>query len=370
MPESFLLTRVLLRFDSEAGHLSGDLSAVVLTPDGSLWVGSDEALTVERLSPVAPNIYGNHHSFAIEEFVELFEQEAEIDIEGLAYVDHYLWLTGSHSTKRKRVKGKATEKDIERLTTLETELNRYLLVRIPFVAGALRQSCTHPEQPDRRLNAGCLQKTEQRNILMEALQDDPHLGPFVTFPLPGKENGFDIEGFAIVPSDSGDRHRVFLGLRGPVLRGWAIVLAIEIVEDTPGVLTLRELEKNGDVYRKHFVDLNGMGVRELCLLGDDLIVLAGPTMDLEGAMRVFRLRHFLQRDDQSIHAQFEDDVDVLFDLPFRFGSDHAEGLALFPCFERPDQLLVVYDTPDETRQPEPNAVFADVFRLTQQKGRS
>ncbi|MNG03413.1 hypothetical protein D3C84_864920 [compost metagenome] len=35
-------------------------------------------------------------------------------------------------------------------------------------------------------------------------------------------------------------------------------------------------------YRKHFFALNGLGFRDLCTSGDDLLILAGPTMDLDG----------------------------------------------------------------------------------------
>jgi hypothetical protein len=42
----------------------------------------------------------------------------------------YLWLVGSHSTKRKKTKGKDPDKDIEILAQIETEVNRYLLARI------------------------------------------------------------------------------------------------------------------------------------------------------------------------------------------------------------------------------------------------
>jgi hypothetical protein len=48
---------------------------------------------------------------------------------------------------------------------------------------------------------------------MDALADDPHLGFFVGAMIPGKENGFDVEGLAFY------QNRIFLGLRGPVLRG-------------------------------------------------------------------------------------------------------------------------------------------------------
>jgi len=356
MPEGFLLSRVLLRFDNTSSDLLKELSAVALTPDGSLWVGSDELLGVERLSPIEPYIYGNHQQFAIADFVDLFNQKDEIDIEGLDYTNHYLWLTGSHSTKRKRAKGKDPEKDIQRLTEVKTELNRYLLVRIPVINGQLFKSCSHPDDPDIELTAACLEKTEQGNLLVEALKEDVHLGPFIAAALPSKENGFDIEGLAV----HGDR--VFLGLRGPVLRGWAMILELEVTETQPGTLTLKAIGEAGQLYKKHFVDLDGLGVRELCLDGDDLIILAGPTMTLEGAMRVFRLKDVLDLEGDTLSGQDSGQLTVVFDLPFARGSDRAEGLSLFPCLGQPNSLLVVYDSADAARIAE-NAVFVDVFRL-------
>jgi hypothetical protein len=46
MPESFLLGRLLLQFNSEAADIITDLSAVALTPDGHLWLGSDETTSI------------------------------------------------------------------------------------------------------------------------------------------------------------------------------------------------------------------------------------------------------------------------------------------------------------------------------------
>lgn len=57
----------------------------------------------------------------------------------------------------------------------------------------------------------------------------------------------------------------------------------------PGRLRLRELD-DGRPYRKHLLDLDGLGVRDLCPHSDDLLVLAGPTMDLDGPVRLFRWR--------------------------------------------------------------------------------
>lgn len=357
MPKPFLLTRVLLRFESPSEDLVGNLSSAVFTPDGSLWLGSDEGITVERLSLVEPYVFGKHQPFSLADFVELFNQEDEIDIEGMDYENNYLWLTGSHSTKRKKTKGKNLQKDLDRLATIKAEPNRYLLARIPVVNGELLKSGALPDHPEKKLTAACLQKTKDENILIEALKDDCHLGPFLSFPLPSKENGFDIEGLAV------HQNKIFLGFRGPVLRGWAILVEIEVEEKEPGVLTLKEIGEEGKLYKKHFVNLNGLGVRELCLKGDDLIILAGPTMDLEGSLRIFRLKNALEHPSNSLSSQESGDLELVFDLPFNIGADHAEGLALFPCLGESDSILIVYDSPDEARKVQPDAVYADVFRL-------
>ncbi|PZD70960.1 hypothetical protein C1752_08662 [Acaryochloris thomasi RCC1774] len=357
MTQPFLLSRVLLQFSSKDEDLIGELSAITLTPDGSLWVGSDEFLTLERLSLVEPYVYGQHQPFEISDYIDLFNSDDEIDIEGMDYAEPYLWFTGSHSKKRGKSKGKKPEKDIENLAEIKTDLNRYLIARIPVFQGEPLRSSSHPTDPDRTVAAAMLQKADTGNQLMEVLQTDPHLGPFIEMDIPSKENGLDIEGLAAC----GDK--LFLGLRGPVLRGWAVILEIEVEEAESGILSLKEISKDGAKYRKHFVNLNGLGVRELCLRGEDLIILAGPTMDLEGAMQVFQLKDVLEHSDNTLWDQSADDLELLFDLPFTIGSDHAEGLALIPCLGQPEALLVVYDSPSAARRRQPYTVMADIFRL-------
>ncbi|MBW4678808.1 MAG: DUF3616 domain-containing protein [Microcoleus vaginatus WJT46-NPBG5] len=354
MAEGFLLSRVLLRFAPEFTDILGDLSAAALTPDGSLWVASDETTTIERLSQLEPCIFGEHKRFAIGDFIELSNEKDEVDIEGMDYTNHYLWFIGSHSTKRKKTEGNEPEKDIQRLAEVKTELNRYLLGRIPVFKEQLFKSCSHPKNSEEKLTAGCLQKTDS---LLTILKNDSHLGSFIAAGIPSKENGFDIEGLAV----RGDK--VFIGLRGPVLRGWAIILEIEIEEPKPGILALKAIGSEGERYKKHFVQLNGLGVRELCIDGKDLIILAGPTMELEGNLRLFRLKNALELSGNSLFSQESGQLEVLFDLPFILGADHAEGLALFPCLGQPNSLLVVYDSPDVGRKVEEHGVFADVFKL-------
>ncbi|MGC1306177.1 MAG: DUF3616 domain-containing protein [Phormidesmis sp.] len=358
MPNGFLLSRVLLQFDSKSDDLIGEISAIAMTPDGSLWVGSDELLVIERLSEVAPCIYGDHQRFHSSDFVELLDQASEIDIEGMDYSDGYLWLVGSHSAKRNQPKGKKYKKDIQSLAEVETDANRYLLARIPIVNGQPAKSYRASDRAEDALTAASLRERDGRNLLMEALAEDPHLGPFVKMNLPSKDNGLDIEGLAVCGQ------RIYLGLRGPVLRGWAVILELELAEGEPGTLVPKAIgDRKGEIYRKHFVNLNGSGIRELCLYRDNLIILAGPTMEIEGAMQVFQLKNLLSHSNNTLWDQNEDDLSVLFDLPFTPGVDHAEGLALFSCLGYDDALMVVYDSPSEERRPGKTSLFADVFRL-------
>ncbi|HEY9811462.1 MAG TPA: DUF3616 domain-containing protein [Halomicronema sp.] len=354
MPENFLLSRVLLRFQPNFSALLQDLSAVTFTPDGSLWVGSDETTHLERLSPAESCIFDNHCSFNLGDFITLPNESEEIDIEGLCYQEGYLWVVGSHSPKRKKAKGKSSEDDMERLATLKTEKNRYLLARIPCQNGQLFKSI---DDDKFHLNAACLETTPTGNLLTDALIDDPHLGLFIKAGIPSKENGFDVEGLAVC----GDK--VFLGLRGPVLRGWAVILELQLEELETGILGLKKIGNQGELYQKYFLDLNGLGVRELCFDGEDLIILAGPTMTLDGDLRIFRWHQVLNHTEHTLIPQNSEQLEVLFDLPFKIGGDRAEGLALMSCLGEKESLLVVYDSPAPDRIVEESAVFADVFRL-------
>ncbi|PSB08814.1 DUF3616 domain-containing protein [Pleurocapsa sp. CCALA 161] len=350
----FLLSRILLNFEARGDDVIKDLSAGAFSPDGNLWLGSDEMVAVECLSPIGSNSYGHHQRFLIQDYIELFNIDDEIDIEGMDYSEGYLWLTGSHSNKRKKVKGKQDAEDLDRLATITTDLNRFILARIPVIEGELVKSYSPVE--GEKLTAACLETTEKRNILFEILKADRHLQPFISAGIPAKDNGLDIEGLAVVGN------KLFLGLRGPVLRGWAIILELQIESIQPGILTLKHLTEEAK-YKKHFFDLNGLGIRELCIRGEDMIILAGPTMDLEGEMQVFCWQKALKNLDDLVHSQDNGDLVSLFDLPFTIGSDHAEGLALYSYLEADDSLMVFYDSPDQQRLRQEKQIFVDVFRL-------
>jgi hypothetical protein len=353
MDSPSLLNQVVLRFEDGFKEHRKDVSTVRLTSDKHLWLGSDETSTIERLSFVDTQTFDSHKQFRVADFIELPEPEdQEIDIEGLVEAGNYLWFIGSHSWKRKRPKSKKTDvENIERLATIKSEANRYLIGRIPLAKGELYKTCQHPEYPEQKLSAAKLEVTKRGNLLMDALAEDPHLGYFVGATIPGKDNGFDIEGIAVY------QERIFLGLRGPVLRGWAIMLEIELETNSPEILKLKQIGESQ--YKKHFLNLNGLGIRDLCLDGEDLLILAGPTMDLDGPVRVYRLRNGVNLPDNVLSKP-----DVVLEIPYGNGDDHAEGMTLFTEYtNNMPTLLVVYDSPAKQRLNSDAEVIADVFKL-------
>lgn len=359
-------TNPILKFDGQQEQIPSSLSAVVAVGD-YLWLASDEVTSVERLSSADGITFNTHKSFTLKDLIDLPAQDKdfdqEIDIEGLDRNDSYLWLVGSHSIKRKKAeKAETTDKMIKRLSKTEIEGNRFILARIPLVEtdqGAdqqLKRSTADPNDPARILKAGQLEGDEKSNALVNAIKQaengrgDSHFANFLT--IPGKDNGFDIEGLAV----SGNR--IFVGLRGPVLRGWAGILEVSVDSADPFRLNLRDIGPEGRLYKKHFLDLNGLGVRDICTDGRDLLILAGPTMNLDGPVVVFRWRGALESSEEQLI--FSAGLERLFTVPNGTGFDHAEGMALLT---NPKRILIVYDSPGADRKISGRAVKADVFEM-------
>lgn len=354
MEHPSLINQVILKFADAFKEHRQNLSAIELTADQYLWLGSDETSTIERLSCIDTQTFAEQKEFSVSNFIDLPESvDQEIDIEGLSYHDYYLWFVGSHSWKRKKPKpDKTDEKNIKRLTKLTSEANRYLIGRIPLVQGELLRSCLHPDRPNEQLCAAKLEVTKRGNLLMDALVEDPHLGCYVKATIPGKENGFDIEGLVI------HQNRVFLGLRGPVLRGWAVMLEIELEVSSPETLKLKQIGQK-QLYKKHFIYLHGLGIRDLCLDGEDLLILAGPTMDLDGPTRIYRLSNGVNLQENVLSKP-----DVALEIPYGNGDDHAEGMTLSTKLTQIPSLLVVYDSPAPKRLLGASDCLADLFKLS------
>jgi uncharacterized protein DUF3616 len=367
---------VLLEFHPERDDLGkgkelrDGLSAAVQIGD-TLWVTNDETISLERLSLVVGGNtgnyrYGRHHKqFSLNDYLRLpvppppdpAELE-EADVEGLVYEDGYLWLVGSHSLKRKKPKPQdGAEKAQKQLAQVSSDGNRYLLARIPIVErNGTYTLAKEDTQNGKKRTAAQLRGGDQGNDLTEALRGDEHLGSFLA--IPGKDNGFDIEGLAVAGE------RLFVGLRGPVLRGWSVILEVALEEgyDQPSTLRLKAIGPHDRLYRKHFLYLGGLGIRDLCAQGSDLLILAGPTMDLDGPVAVFRWPGDAEPGGENVVPASE--LERVLDVPYGQGVDHAEGMTLFSSDGgRAHSLLVVYDSASESRQSGGSAVAADVFPL-------
>lgn len=369
---------VLLEFHPEHDELSPgkelrDGLSVALRMGSTLWLANDESLSIERLT-LAPedstgrsSFAGNHRQFALHDFLSLplsprngpGERINEADIEGLACDGKYLWLTCSHSLRRKQPDpGDGNRRAHKRLASVSADGNRYLLARIPV----LEQEGGHTlvkevEHKGKRRNAALLRGDEHDNELTTLLRADEHLGPFLE--IPGKDNGFDIEGIAIAGK------RILLGLRGPVLRGWATIIEIALEPDRdPAWLRLAPLDAEGALYRKHFLDLQGLGIRDLCVHGRDLLILSGPTMDLDGPVTVWRWPDAAgapQERDTLVPAAA---LERVLDLPFGHGVDHPEGMSLYTHDDGDAEgLLVVHDSASPSRQIGESTLVADVYPL-------
>lgn len=359
---------ITLQFDpklslSPSGkHVRDGLSTVTRTGD-YLWLSCDERCTLERLKKIDDHTFGEHHSFDLSQYLHLpAGTDSEIDIEGIDIQEDYLWLVGSHSLARRKPKKDQSPADqIKRLAKLKTDPNRYLLARIPIVrhkgthAVDLVKHTTHPYEPAIMLSAAQLAGHHNGvNHLMQALAQDPHLQDFLR--IPGKDNGFDIEGLAV----SGDR--IFIGLRGPVLRGWAMVLEVAVQDIHAGYFDLKPIGPKGALYLKHFLHLEGMGIRELAVSGHDILVLAGPSMDLDGTIALYRWPQVLQQPPAETITHRKE-LERLFEVPHGSGSttgqDKAEGMALFD----PQHVIVVFDSPTDARKVQEDTVLADLYEL-------
>ncbi|ESR22426.1 DUF3616 domain-containing protein [Lutibaculum baratangense] len=329
--------------------LHEDISAVAKAGN-SLFLACDETATVERVVRLDDDRFGNHRSFSLGDIFDLpAGPEGEMDIEGLATDSGYLWIVGSHSLKR--TKPKREKKDasdaLDRMTEIEREPNRYFLGRVPLLEESPGLYAPVREAGGRR--AASLKLSRRKSILIEWLHDDPHLAPF--FDIPSKENGFDIEGIAV------KENRVWLGLRGPVFRGHGVILELELKEKSEGVLKARRIDGERR-YRKHFFDTRGLGIRDLRRDGQDMLMLIGPTMALDGHCHVLRwLDATAHATSGVVHA---DRVEDLFELEYGLDRDHPEGIETWREGGR-TMLLVVHDAPAEHRLDKGDfALWADL----------
>ena len=327
------------------------LSAIA--SDGKhLWLACDEGCRLERLTREGSSfVFGSHRDFALSDLIHLpapreaGKPEAEADVEGMDIDDGWLWLIGSHSVKRKNPKDDDTPDEIAaKLQKTSRDGNRHLLARIPLDDGVVKRR-------DGSRRAAGIATSVESSALLDAIKDegDKHLLPFLS--LPGKDNGLDIEGLAVRGT------RAFVGLRGPVLRGWSGILELRL-EANDDTLELQPVE-GGALYRKHFQNLDNLGIRDLVFVEDDLLILAGPTQSHDGPHEIWRWKNAGKKGGSG-NRSFE----RVLVLPQRDKVDRAEGITAIDQSGSSVSLLVVYDTPDKDRKGKKDGtVTADIVRL-------
>jgi hypothetical protein len=236
----------------------------------------------------------------------------EMDLEGLAVEGDTVFVVGSHSARRKRTDPEKTHaKNLAAVMGApEAQPARDVLFRFTFDAAG---------------KAGEVERSGLRQFLNST-------EPFRSFhDIAGKENGVDIEGLAIRDG------RLFVGFRGPVLRG----------NFTP-VLRCRFGSPISEA-EVRFVNLGGRGVRDLAAAEDGLLILAGPVGDGPGS---FQLYLWDGRDQvpgmDAPTSPGDPGLELIGDLPMPPGSNaaspaKAEGLALVEETNKHWELMLVFD---------------------------
>lgn len=368
-----------LHFDNDTRLLAGALSALIQVGQ-DLWVGGDEGTTLAVLRRGGDGAWRVVRTLDLSTILALpMPKEVkpgkgipEIDIEGLDWHDDFLWIVGSHSLKRGNPKRKDadTGKWLDELDEVKADGNRCLLARVPLALDAEGRSAL-----DKTRRPAQLASDAFRSEILKELAGDRHFRRFLPaqgkeaekFNLPGKDNGLDIEGLAVANGG-----RVFVGLRGPVLRGWAAIVEFKVgVESDPGkldTLVLKAVTDDRDKYRKTFLELDGLSVRDLAWDGEDLLILAGPALALDWPPAIFRWEKAAARAKGGHRFVWQQDgalkkIGLGGLLPFHTGMDHAETVARLSAPTFPGGgFLIGHDSPTKQRKLSDTELLVDIFQ--------
>ena len=376
------MKKVALEFGDAGKDIAKSLSALVCA-GGAVFAGGDEGVKMARLEE-----RDGGQRFELDTLIDLSrwfdlpkpppmdptKKVKEIDLEGLA-VDlesNVMWLVGSHSLKRGKAEaGVVTAKNLKELGEVKSDANRCFLgcVRLRDVGGKLQLSADGPKPGDER--GAQLVGDETTSELLDDIRGDELFKRFCMAgaAIPGKDNGVDIEGLACAPGG-----RVLVGMRGPVLRGIAIVLELAPMRvESPATkadrMRLAAIGAGGRKYRRHFLDLGGNGIRDLCWDDGDLLVLAGPTAGVDAPPVIFRwkaAKEALGKASSDEEQFFWRAEGALVVEPLgadwqqeEFGVDHAETIT----FIRNKKLAIGYDSPGKRRLRNPATVDVDILEL-------
>ena len=298
---SFLLGMILNDSSPISIELTGqiesadNISAAVFIAD-KLVIASDETNGIQ-----VAELTGNG-KYKVASLLPLISSDKEIDLEGLASDGEHVYAIGSHSLVRKKLKPDedAQKKSRKRLIDLDRESARDAIFRF-----RLDQDGSLVVDPE---------SISLRNILNE----DELLGPFARSP--SKENGVDIEGIAFFDG------KLYVGFRGPVLReGYVPILVMSF--------------QNPDEYELIFVNLHGLGIRDITRASDRFLILAGPVNDFAGDFKIFEWDGKDGIPGKDVQVTEVKELATV-DHPAK---EKAEGLAVLQETDDKYRLLILFD---------------------------
>lgn len=284
--------------------LLGNLSGAAAIGE-ALWTVSDEGRSIECLVRRGSG-FELHRQLAVDDLDlsipgadDADGKPPELDLESIDIADGVLWLCGSHC----RVRADTSDGSVS--SKLKTRRSRRVLAALTLSASGLDVTGARALPFE---GAGSLRRT---------LRDDPFLAPFLD--LPSKENGFDIEGIAA------DGDSLLLGLRGPVIDGNAVVVRLNL-DDGPAIRD----------YELCFLDVGGLGVRDLVRGPSSLYVLAGPMGEPSSPFRLYDWTPVSSATPQK-------PVEL---LAFSNGAEKPEGACQLTRDGKPG-LLILYDNAED-----------------------
>ena len=341
---------VQLRLDATADDADciSNISATAILGD-SLFLASDEGGCIERLTWDGSR-WSHQLRVDLTELLDVRDKAEEMDLEGLAACDGWLWVLGSHARTRPKVKRAEGDCiDLDLLANLKDTRARALLARLPLVRDG---GGWMPVGKDGIRRAGIMKQDKNGNAIARLLRNNTLIQPFTC--LPAKEGGVDLEGIAVCGE------RVALGMRGPVIGGHALLVEVQVAAKKSGKLHLVD-----DEAAFRLLALEGLGIRDLHRDGDDLLILAGPTTSLSGPCAVYRWTDWANDPPQDLAKVRLHRPERVLELPFGRGVDHPEGIAIW---DRGDGgstcLLVACDSPAPERLlDEGKTIVADLFAL-------
>jgi hypothetical protein len=248
-------------FDKNASENLSDAAVLSLGGAAFLVVVSDEGHDF-GLTTLGPDAKGKKYDLATLPHGDLSvelpkpKSKVEIDLEAVATQGDRVFLAGSASLKRKKPKeGDHTSEELEKIVPASGAGASY--ANHVYELRARGGSADFPE-----LELVAAHETRERLLAL------PLIATFKD--VPSKDNGLDVEGFAA------HGEFVWFGLRGPVLRGRALVVRMRADFSAPEAYTL---------------DLGGLGVRSLTYVegtSGGLYILAGPALTHEEHFELYR----------------------------------------------------------------------------------